>query len=144
MRKLLLCLAGILLSSCLQAKEPFDPARCQLELETRLSANVFGEDWRTGKETFLEFVFDERGGDVELLDQYLKQRGYFPVAQAPDDPASKNLRIFFPERGPNVEHPADPRVAPEVACKASYVSEAKLVGVGIRSGTDRIFEVKLK
>jgi hypothetical protein len=136
-------LIGFSLGNCAQAKDTLDPAKCALEVETRLSAKM-GETWRGGDETFLEFTFDPRGADIELLDEFLKQRGYFPVAQAPDDPSSKSRRIFFPERGEHVVRSPDPQRAPKVACDASYVSGAKLVAIALRTGMERILEVELK
>jgi hypothetical protein len=132
-------------SAVASAGEPFDPARCKLEVEARLASDFREEAWRLEKNYYPGLLFDVRQGDPELLDKYLKQHGYFAAAMDPDDPKSSGLRTYSTEGDDQArKQMAAPANVSRIACHASYVSRTKLKSVWIISGAEPAFKVEFK
>jgi hypothetical protein len=144
-RRLIQTLAlTVALSACANTK-PFDSARCQLELKTRLDWGRSHEGWSFGKDPYLALVFDKEGGDSDLLDKYLQQRGYSQAANDPDDKSSRHTGYYFPNRDPKEETlpVADEANAPKVACEATYISGAQLKSINVMSDGSPVFRAEL-
>lgn len=134
--------AGLFLSTCSNA-EPFDPARCKIEVETRLADSFAEESWRLEQVYYPSLAFVSGSGDVDLLDKYMKRNGYFPVAMDPDDPESRKLRIYSADGSDDRRRDmARPATLSRVACEASYVSRAKLKSVWVMSGMEPAFRIE--
>jgi hypothetical protein len=114
-----------------------------LEVEARL-ANSFREDgWRLEKNYYPGLLFDVRQGDKKLLDLYLKQHGYFPVAMGPDDSETEALRSYsISGEAEERRQMARPAVVSRIACDASFVSRTKLKSVWVISGLEPVLKVE--
>ena len=133
------------ITSCAAATEPFDPVRCKLEVEARLAFSFREESWRLEKNYYPGLLFETRQGDTDLLDKYLKQHGYFPLAMDPDDVRSKHLRSYSTEGDDETRRQmAAPAKVSKIACEASHVSGVKLRSVWVISGLEPAFKIEFK
>jgi hypothetical protein len=124
--------------------QAFDPERCRLIIETRLKSDFTDQAWRLkDKNYYPVLIFERDNANVDLLDKYLTQRGYFTAAMNPDDPQSKHLLAYSSEGDDDHRRQmASPEVVSRAACEAAYLSGAQLKYVHIISGMAPTFTVE--
>jgi len=133
-----------ILSGCNVSPEPFDRAKCELKINTVLSASYQQEAWRLGSTVYPTIIFNVRSGDKDLLHTYMKHNRYFSAATDPDDTTTRNLRYYLPDAPDDVRKKmAEPGLLSQTACEASYLTSVKLEEVLISSGEDVAFRVDL-
>ena len=139
-------MAALALTGCAGGR-PLDPAKCELEMRTRLDAGYGQAALRSWKDAYLVLVFDKSTGDGDLLDEFLEQRGYFQAANDPNDKSMRDLGYYPPNRDSQYgEKVADQKQSAAIACQASYLTGARLLSINAmaESGSELLFKAELK